>query len=296
MIAFAIATLVGGANFIAVRFSNRELAPFWGAAVRFGIAALIFVVAALVLRLRWPRGRELALTVLYGLLSFGISYALLYWALTRVVSSAAAIVLAIVPLATVLLASAQGLERLRARGVVGAVLALGGIAWMTFGPQSVAVPLEVLAAMIVAALVIAQSLIITKRISGNHPAVTNAVGMTSGAVVLLAISAIVGEPWVLPQRTEARAAVLYVATLGSVGLFVLVLLVIRRWTASASAYMFVLYPVVTLVLGSLLAAEPVTAAAVLGTALVIAGVWFGALSPGARRAAALTPPLVPARD
>ncbi len=72
----------------------------------------------------------------------------------------------------------------------------------------------------------------------------------------------------------------YTVTLGSVGLFVLLLVVVRRWTASASSYMFVLFPVVTLALGAWLADEPVTAQAVAGAALVMTGVWFG--EPGTR--------------
>jgi drug/metabolite transporter (DMT)-like permease len=92
---------------------------------------------------------------------------------------------------------------------------------------------------------VGQSIIIGKRISGNHPAVTNAVGMTVGATLLLGSRggrrAVVG-----PAEAEALWAVVYLVTLGSVGLFVLVLLVVRRWTASATSYMFVLFPVVTM--------------------------------------------------
>ncbi|MGH8951452.1 MAG: DMT family transporter, partial [Acidimicrobiia bacterium] len=59
MTLFAVATTLGGANFLAVRFSNRDLDPFWGAGLRFTLAAGLFVIIALVLRLSWPRGRQL---------------------------------------------------------------------------------------------------------------------------------------------------------------------------------------------------------------------------------------------
>lgn len=291
--AFAVAVTLGGGNFLAVRFSNRELAPFWGAGFRFGLAAVLFIGIALALRLRWPRGRQLVLTAVYGTMSFALSYALMYWALVRVTAGVATVVLAIVPLVTLLLAAAQKLERLRPRGLVGAVLALAGIAWMALGPQDVAIPLDALAAMLTASLVIGQSIIVGKRLSGNHPAMTNAVGMAVGAALLLVLSAAAGEPWVLPRAAEVVVAVTYLVTLGSVGLFVLVLLVVRRWTVSATSYMFVLFPVVTMVLGAVLADEPVTPQAVVGAALVMAGVWFGALSPGARRLAAPMPGQAP---
>jgi drug/metabolite transporter (DMT)-like permease len=59
-------------------------------------------------------------------------------------------------------------------------------------------------------------------------------------------------------------------------------LVARRWTASATSYMFVLFPVVTMVLGALLIEEPITLASTIGALVVMAGVWFG-ISPGSRR-------------
>ena len=288
--AFAGAVTIGGANFIAVRYSNRELEPFWGAGLRFSLAALLFIGIAVALRLRRPRGRELAINVAYGALSFAVSYALMYWALLRVTAGMAAVVLAIVPLATLLLAAAQRVEVFRLRGVFGAVLALAGIMWMAVGPGGTEVPLAALSAMLLAALAIAQSIILGRRLAQNHPAMTNAVGMTAGALMLLPLSLATGEAWVVPQRADARWAVLYLVTIGSVGLFVLVLLVVRRWTPSATSYTFVLFPVVTMLLEAWLLDEPVTARAALGAALVMAGVWFGALSPAARRAAGATAP------
>jgi drug/metabolite transporter (DMT)-like permease len=282
--AFVLVVTLGAGNFLAVRMSNLELPPFWGAGLRFGLAALSFIAIALAMRLPWPRGRDLWLTAVYGVLGFATFYALMYWTLTQVTAGVAVIVMAVVPLVTLLLSAAEGTERLGARSVLGAVLALAGIAWMTFGPQHVVVPLVALAAMLGAAIAVGQSIIIGKRISGNHPAVTNAVGMTIGALLLLGLSVVVGEAWSLPREAEALWAVVYLVTLGSVGLFVLVLLVVRRWTASATSYMFVLFPVVTMGLEAWILDEPVTVQMLAGAALVMVGVWFGALSPAARRA------------
>ncbi len=283
--AFALAVTIGGANFLAVRFSNRELEPFWGAGLRFSLAAAIFVIIAVVLRLPWPRGRQLRLTVAYGLLGFAIDYALMYWALTQVTAGMATVVLAIVPLVTVLLAAAQRLETLRARSLAGALLALAGIAWVAFGPGATALPLSALLAMLGAALCMGQSVIVGKKVSANHPVMTNAVGMTTGAAALLVMSGSAGETWVLPDQPEVVWSLAYLVTIGSVGLFVILLLVIRQWTASTTSYMFVLFPVVTMLLGAWLADEPVTIYGATGALLVMAGVWVGALSSTARRLA-----------
>ena len=277
--AFGLAVLLGGANFVAVRISNQELAPFWGAGLRFGLAAALFVVIALALRLRWPRGRQLVATMVYGALAFGISYALMYWALVRATAGTATVVLAAVPLVTLLLAVAQRLERLNLRAVAGSVLALIGIAWMVIGSQALTAPISAVLAMLGATVAIGQSIILGKRLSHNHPVITNAVGMAIAALLLLTLSASVNETWALPRQPDVAAALAYLVTLGSAGLFVLVLLVVRKWTASASSYMFVLFPVVTLALAAWLVNESITLPAVIGAALVMSGVWFGALSP-----------------
>jgi drug/metabolite transporter (DMT)-like permease len=279
---FAVAVTLGGANFIGVRFSNRELDPFWGAAFRFSLAALLFIAIAAVLRLRWPRGRQLGFTMLYGFLSFGLFYALMYWALVRVNAGVATVVMAVVPLVTLLLAAAHGMERLGLRSMVGSVLAIAGIVWMTFGPQEVVLPYTALLAFLAAALTAGESVILSKKVSGNHPAMTNAVAMATGAVVLLVISAVTGDRWAFPTEGEVIWSVVYLVTLGSAGLFVVLLLVVRQWTASATSYAFVLFPVSTMLLGAWIADEPITGQGVAGAILVMSGVWFGALSPGAR--------------
>ena len=75
---FLATVLVGGSNFVAVRFSNRELAPLWGAALRIGASGILLFVLALVARVRLPRGRALAAALGFGVWNFGIGYALTY--------------------------------------------------------------------------------------------------------------------------------------------------------------------------------------------------------------------------
>jgi drug/metabolite transporter (DMT)-like permease len=221
--------------------------------------------------------------MLYGFLSFGLFYALMYWALVRVNAGVATVVMAVVPLVTLLLAAAHGMEKLGLRSMVGSVLAIAGIVWMTLGPQEVILPYTALLAFLAAALTAGESVILSKKVSGNHPAMTNAVAMATGAVVLLVISAVSGDRWALPTEGEVIWSVVYLVTLGSAGLFVVLLLVVRQWTASATSYAFVLFPVSTMLLGAWIADEPITGQGVAGAILVMSGVWFGALSPGARR-------------
>jgi drug/metabolite transporter (DMT)-like permease len=82
MLAFAVSTLLAGANAVAVRFTVAELSPFWGAGMRFTGAGLIFVLLALLRRRPLPTRSELKASALYGVIR--TAYALLYWGLQTV--------------------------------------------------------------------------------------------------------------------------------------------------------------------------------------------------------------------
>jgi len=273
--AFVGAVAIGGTNFVAVRFSNRGLDPFWGAGLRFALAAVIFGILCAALRVSLPRGRGLALAVAYGLLAFGGTYGCLYWALQDVPAGAAAVVLAVGPLLTLLLAVAHGLERLSRRALGGAVFALAGSALIFFQPGSFAFGWRSLALLAAGALFASEAVVVSKLAGPQHPAAINLVGSSVGALVLVGAAVVAGERLALPAAQEAQVALAYLV-LATVGLFLLALVVVQRWAASAVAYIFVLMPVVAIALGALLAGEPVTLTTVAGAVIVGAGVYVGA--------------------
>jgi drug/metabolite transporter (DMT)-like permease len=94
----------------------------------------------------------------------------------------------------------------------------------------------------------------------------------------LVLSWIAGEAWIVPAVTATWVSLLYLATLGTIVVFLLFLYLTNHWQASSVSYQFVLTPFVGVALGAILAGEPVTPALVAGGALVLAGVYFGALT------------------
>ncbi|HET9241899.1 MAG TPA: DMT family transporter [Gaiella sp.] len=275
--AFLVGSVFAGGNAVGIRFSNRELEPLWGAALRFLLAALAFAALMAWLRLRPPGGRALAGTVLFGLLQFGATYALAYYALVELQAGFGQILLALVPLLTLLLAVAQGQERFRAAAVVGGMLALGGVVIMSQAALGDSLPILSVLAALASALCFAQAAVLVRRLPPVHPVVMNGVGMAAGALALVAASLLAGEGIELPTLAATWGAVLYLVTLGSMGVFLLYLYVLRHWAASRAAYSFVLIPIVALVLSAWLDDEPVGAGLVVGGALVLAGVYVGAL-------------------
>lgn len=286
LVAFGVLVVLIGANPLAVRFTNREIPPLWGAGTRLALAALLFFAYVLVRRVRLPRGRDLWGALLFGVVQFGLGFGLGYWALTRVPANVAGVMLAGVPLFTLAFAVASRVEIPTVRGLVGALVSIGGIAVILGGGSTARIPWPYLAAMVGFVACLAGGLVIAKALPGVHPAAMNAIGTAVGAVVLLPLAVLLGERTPLPSMDVTWAVQLYVAVVGSVGVFGLILYVVRRWTATGASYQTVLSPFVTILLAAWLLREPLNPRLALGTLIVLAGVYAGALShpaPGGRR-------------
>jgi drug/metabolite transporter (DMT)-like permease len=276
--AFAGAVLIGGVNFVAVSFSNMELPPLFGAMLRFALAAALLF---LLLRLRGvplARGRQARGAAIYGLLAFGASYALLYYALVGLTAGTAAVIMAAAPLFTLLIAVVIGQERFSLRGVVGGMLAVAGIGVLSLGTLGGELGASYLVAAVVGTLAAAGSTVLARALREVHPLAMNTIGMASGTLLLLVGSLALGESWALPRGGQTLLAVGWLVVLGSVGLFQLFLYVVRRWSASATIYALTGMPVVAVILGALMLGQPVTLEVVAGGALVIAAVYVGAIS------------------
>jgi drug/metabolite transporter (DMT)-like permease len=288
VLAFAAVVLLAGSNIVAVRLSNRELEPFWGAGIRFLGASTILWGLVLRGRSTLPRGRALAGAVVYGIVSFLIAYAFFYWGSIEVPAGLGGTIMASVPLLTVALAAAHRLEPIRRRAVAGAVVAMSGIAVMSGGTLSGGVSILSVLAIVIAATAAAESGVVLKLLPSAHPVVTNAIGMSVGAVSLLALSALAGESWTPPETPAVWIGLAYLVVASPL-LFMLFVFVVKRWTVTGASYQFVLFPIVSVIGGALVLGEEITAGILLGAPLVLLGVYVGALS-GRRGEAAIPEP------
>lgn len=275
--AFAVLILLAGGNAVGIWFSNRELAPFWGASVRFGVAAAAFAGFALFTHRPLPRGVALAGAAAYGALGFGVFYVGAYWGILHVAPGTAQVILALVPLLTFLLAVAERQEPFAWRGLWGALVAAAGIVLVFREQFALDVEPLALAALVMAGVAAAQAALVAKRYARGDAVTTNAVAMAVGAAMLLTLSAALREPWLLPARGPTWAALAYLVLAGSVAVFALYLFVVRRWTASGTSYQFVLIPFVTVTASAWLVGERLTPGLLAGAALVLVGVYVGAL-------------------
>ena len=279
--AFIVGTLLAGGNAVGVRVSNRELDPLWGAGLRFLLAACLLGAAMAVMRLTLPHGRELLGVLLYGSLIFGGAFSFVYYAFVRIHAGLGQTLLALVPLATLLLAVLQRQERLRLAAVVGTLFSVAGIGVISGLSGGESVPVLSLLAVLAGVLCFAQATVVVRLFPPVHPVTANAVGMAAGAAILVALSLLLEQSIVLPEDGATWLALAYMVVLGSGPVFVLYVVVVRLWSASRAAYSFVLIPLVAILLSAWIDDEPIGAELLVGGLLVLAGVYIGALRPAA---------------
>jgi drug/metabolite transporter (DMT)-like permease len=287
---FVACTLIIGSNTIAVRFSDRELAPWWGACLRFALATAVFAVLLAALRLGLPRGRALAGAALFGTINYAGAVGIAYYAFVHVHAGIGQILFALVPLVTLLLAVVQRQEHLHARAVMGGLIAVGGVALLTTSPLTGSVPPLSLVALFISMLCVAESAVLGRRLPGVHPVQLNVVASATAALILLPISLLTHETIALPHRAATWGALAFVVAISSVLMFILYLFLLRRWLASRVAYIFVLAPPITVALSAWLDNEHVGSELFLGGGVILAGVYVGALWPRAAPVPAVPAP------
>ncbi|MCI0610022.1 MAG: DMT family transporter [Anaerolineae bacterium] len=276
--AFFLTALLGGGNSVAVRFSNVELAPFWGATIRLGASALIFWLILYLWRIPIPQKRDALILLLTGFFAVGVSFGLLYFGFVKLQASLGSVIIALGPLMTFFLAVLHRIETFRWQSLLGGIIALVGIAIAARAQLGTNIPILSVLALIVGSAISAEGNVILKILSPkSDPMATNALMLSSGSVFLSLTSLLIGETHNVPTLPATWMAIAYTVVPGSVIMFYLFVWILSRWSASATSYVIMLFPIVATIAGALLAGEKITLTFILGGTLVLIGVWIGAL-------------------
>ena len=236
LIAFLKFVAVSGSASVAIRVTYTELAPLCVATSRFVIGALAFWIMALFKGIPFPKGRALAGALLFGALTVGLAFILIGWGLVATPASRYPILMATVPLLTIFLSALHGVESIHLRGVLGSLLAVGGIVFTVGGGTTSRLSLPHIAAILLAAAFIAEGGVLIKKFPPNPPIMTNAIGMTIGGFILGVTSLVSGEKWTIPTQTSTVIALLYLIIFVTIVAFLLYMFVLGRWSASGTSY------------------------------------------------------------
>jgi drug/metabolite transporter (DMT)-like permease len=276
--ALAAVTLIWGSTWAAIRLGLEDIPPFAGVALRFALASALLLGVAWVRRIPLGRGRnERRLWWVNGLLTFVVTYGLVYWAEQRVPSGLTAVLFATFPLFVAVLAQAWlPAERWTPLSGLGILVGFAGVA-VIFSEDlaRLAAPGAGRAAglLLLAPLAAAVASVAVKRWGhGVHPVSLSAIPMLIAAVVMGAASLLFERHRLTSFDAVSAASVVYLAVVGSAVAFYLYFWLLDHMAATRLALTNYLSPVVAVLLGAFLFDERLTARIALGAVLVIAGV------------------------
>ncbi len=273
---------IWGASFLFIKVCVRELDPVALVWLRLTIAALTLVPIALVLRGLRSFGSDLRRAVgpvvVIGLVNSVVPFWLISWAETRLDSGLTAILQAAAPLFTALLALwLVPSERVGGWRLTGLGVGFVGVALIVGGEPSG----NALAglAVVSAALCYAVAGLYGRRLRDVPPVVSSAGSMISSSLLTLPF-AVSRLPAHVPSA-KVLASLVTLASLGTGVAYLLFFALLAGAGASRTILVTYLVPAMALVYGAALLGEPVTAVALGGLLLVLAGV--AVATGGARR-------------
>ncbi|WP_299684220.1 DMT family transporter [uncultured Tateyamaria sp.] len=281
--AAATAALSAGTAVVATRFVVADVDPVSLAFWRYLIGAMCFLP---VLPFLWPK-HSLSLRDVATIAGLGVLFFCLFtWgfnaALDIIPAARGAVGLATVPIQTLIVAALFGREAMTGRKIAAVALAFLGVT-VVFGPaalgevQTGAIRGDVymLLGVFCAAL---YSVFSRHSLRAHGPLFVTALAMMFGAVALFVVSFVTsgGPTW--PVLTpHGWGALLFFGTIAGAVQFALFTWALRWLPPSTTVIYIALNPITAMLLGAILLGEAVTAALVLGLALVLLAI---ALSSG----------------
>ncbi len=302
-VAFACIYLIWGSTYLAIRFAIETLPPFLMAGLRFIIAGSILYLLARLRGAPPPQRRNWQGALVVGGLLLLCGNGGVVWAERRVASGLAALLVGGVPLYIALLEwlTPRGMRPGR-RVTFGLVLGFVGITLLvapgSLGGSHVD-PIGALALIVGSFMWALGSLYSRRAPLPDSPLLGTAMEMLSGGALLLAASAITGEPRQLDVGAvslRSLAAFGYLVLFGSLIGFTAYIWLLRVVPATRVATYAYVNPVVAILLGWVVAGEPLAARTILAAAVIISAVVLVTTSrvPRKPEPAALAP--TPARD
>jgi drug/metabolite transporter (DMT)-like permease len=278
-LAYLSVFLIWGSTYLAIRIGVRDIPPALFAGLRFLAAGAVMLLYGRLTNRSWPaRLTQYRTHLIVGILLLVGGNGMVVWSEQWVHSGLAAVIIASVPLfMSSIDALVPGGHRLSAVGWTGILVGLGGVVMLvspsfTGGAEAEINPVGILGLLFASLSWSVGSIYSKRQAVGGDVFMNTAVQMFSGGVVLMIIAFITGETGIAGISQDGFLALLYLIVFGSIiGYTAYTYLLHHVPPAKASTYAYV-NPIVAILLGALILAEPLEMRTLLSTAVILAGV------------------------
>ena len=262
--------VIWGIPYLFIKIAVETFSPGALVFLRVALAAIILLPIVLA-RGQWRSLRgHWRWVIAFALVEMAFTWTALNWAEERITSSLAALLIALVPLVTALLARFVGLDdRLTGSRVVGLVIGFMGVGILV-GFDLTGGDLPVLAAMAIVVLGYALGPILVDRKLGELPSLAViAAAMLVNTIIFAPIAALTWPSEPIPPR--AWISVLILGAICSALAFIVFFRLIAEVGPSRTTLITYINPVVAVILGIGVLSEPLTLGMVAARPLILLG-------------------------
>lgn len=273
--------LVWGSTWIAIKYQLGDISPIVSIAHRSGLSALIMLAIMLPSRRLTHLGpRDHLFVFAQGLSMFSVNYLFIYAAAGELTSGLIAVVFSTMVILNIVNGALFMRVPVTGTVVVGAVLGMIGMACV-FLPELRALDFSpaALQALLLCALgtlcASAGNIIAVRNHRRQLPVLTcNVWGMFYGSIALYGLAAVRGEHIAIAWNARYVGSLLYLSLFGSVLAFWAYVTLIGRIGPGRASYTTLLFPIVALLISTVLEGYQWTLWALVGLSLVLSGNWI----------------------
>jgi len=276
--AFILLGLIWGSSFLWIKIGVQEMDPATLVAYRVSIGAVAMLAYLRLTGGRLPRrARELAPLAALGMVSTALPFFLITWGEQYIDSGTAAVLNALTPIFSLILAGlilhTESVTLVRVLGVMTGFAGAALLASREFALRGDLLALAGTGAVAAAAISYAFGASLSKAmVHGTPPNVVAAGNLTFGAAFVWVFTFLSGSDPAFPTQLDSILALLWLGLLGSFFAFVLLYFLIEHLDATVASMVTYLFPVVGVTLGVVFLREVLDARLVIGTALVVVGI------------------------
>ena len=269
--------LIWGTTWFAMALQVGPVPILLSVFYRFATAGLLFLLGlALIGRLKVPARHHQPWLAAQALCLFGLNYLCFYSAAASVPSGLLAVVFSLATVFNALNAKVFFGEPVTRRALLASIIGVAGLVLLfgsEFETDNPTATVKGIGLAVLGTMFFSLGNMVSRRNTeaGLETIDANAWAMGYGAVFLLVCVLVTDTGMVMPSDVVFLAALLYLATFGTIVAFTTYLLLVTRIGASQAAYATVLFPIVALSISTFAEGYEWSLIKVVGVVLALAG-------------------------
>ena len=282
MLLLLILATIWSSSFAAIKIGVETLPPMTLAASRITLAAIVLYGYTRFNAMPIPRDRKYwVLVFLIGVFGNGLPFTLIGWGEQTIDSGLAAILMAVMPLTTVLLVHIfSSDERLTPQKLAGMLVGFGGVI-VLLGPEALkGLGGDALRQTAVAcgAFSYAVATTIAKNMPRLHPAVSGTGVMVMGAFQMITLSIIFDQPWLLTPSMMSWGSAVYLGLFPTALATFVYFHLLQIRGATFVSFNNYLIPGLGVLWGALFLSEHVSIQEIIALGLILSGIAIASIS------------------